>query len=333
MAERKINKCLNFAKGIACVLVVFIHSQFPQPVGKYVICVARAAVPLFFMVSGYFCCFDSRDILFEKMPHKIKHIAKLAFGAVMLYIVWDFAKIAITHSTISAFTAKFTGRRLLQFLIFNNTDAVNTALWFFFALLYCYILYYAINKLNLLKLFYFLIPVLFIVFYALLHAESLFGKAVPTCYYRNAYFEGFPFFLLGNLMFKYKEKIKQIGAKFAFLITCAGLAGSIIEQMRYKNWLPCLYLTSVLFVGGVFMLCIVYEDKNINSPIEKLGGKYSLYVYLFHPIFFALLGMIQFKVLAWRYFMPLAVLSLSIIVSIAYVSVKNKICLSVKNKQ
>lgn len=55
MAEKKINKCLNFAKGVACILVVFIHCQFPPPVGRYVISIARAAVPLFFMVSGYFC--------------------------------------------------------------------------------------------------------------------------------------------------------------------------------------------------------------------------------------------------------------------------------------
>ena len=64
MAEKKINKCLNFAKGVACILVVFIHCQFPPPVGRYVISIARAAVPLFFMVSGYFCFYGDRQRLF-----------------------------------------------------------------------------------------------------------------------------------------------------------------------------------------------------------------------------------------------------------------------------
>ncbi len=190
MAEKKINKCLNFAKGVACILVVFIHCQFPPPVGRYVISIARAAVPLFFMVSGYFCFYGDRQRLFERLPQKIRHIARLSIGAVVLYIVWDLVKLLLTQSSFYAWTGKFTVDWLFQFLIFNNTDAINTALWFFFALLYCYGLYYVINKLNLLGVFYRLMPILFVAFYVLLHAVDLFGKAVPTCFYRNAYLEG-----------------------------------------------------------------------------------------------------------------------------------------------
>lgn len=322
MAEKKINKCLNFAKGVACILVVFIHCQFPPPVGRYVISIARAAVPLFFMVSGYFCFYGDRQRLFERLPQKIRHIARLSIGAVVLYIVWDLVKLLLTQSSFYAWTGKFTVDWLFQFLIINNTDAINTALWFFFALLYCYGLYYVINKLNLLGVFYRLIPILFVAFYVLLHAADLFGKAVPTCFYRNAYLEGLPFFLLGNLLFKHKERVKRLGVKFALPFTVAGAIGSIVEQSVYARWTPCLYYTSILLVVGAFMLCIVYDDREISSPFEKLGGKYSLYVYLFHPMFFALLGMIELNSEVWRYLMPFAVLLLSIIGSVLYVKIK-----------
>ena len=124
MAEKKINKCLNFAKGVACILVVFIHCQFPPPVGRYVISIARAAVPLFFMVSGYFCFYGDRQRLFERLPQKIRHIARLSIGAVVLYIVWDLVKLLLTQSSFYAWTGKFTVDWLFQFLIFNNTDAI-----------------------------------------------------------------------------------------------------------------------------------------------------------------------------------------------------------------
>ena len=242
----------------------------------------------------------------------------------VLYIVWDLVKLLLTQSSFYAWTGKFTVDWLFQFLIFNNTDAINTALWFFFALLYCYGLYYVINKLDLLGVFYRLMPILFVAFYVLLHAVDLFGKAVPTCFYRNAYLEGLPFFLLGNLLFKHKKRIKRLGVKFALPFTVAGAIGSIVEQSVYARWTPCLYYTSILLVGGVFMLCVVYEDRKISSPVEKLGGKYSLYVYLFHPMFFALLGMIELNSQLWRYLMPFAVLLLSIIGSILYVKTKEK---------
>ena len=70
------------------------------------------------------------------------------------------------------------------------------------------------------------------------------------------------------------------------------------------------------------MLCVVYEDMEISSPVERLGGKYSLYVYLFHPMIFALLGMIELNSELWRYLMPFAVLLLSIIGSVLYVKIK-----------
>ena len=48
------NDCLNVCKGIAAFFIVFIHCNFPSPVGGMMNGLARFGVPLFFMVSGYF---------------------------------------------------------------------------------------------------------------------------------------------------------------------------------------------------------------------------------------------------------------------------------------
>ena len=52
---KKYNYCLDFIKGLACIFVVLMHCEFPGLLGTAVQAVSRFCVPLFFMVSGYFC--------------------------------------------------------------------------------------------------------------------------------------------------------------------------------------------------------------------------------------------------------------------------------------
>ena len=56
MAKGKRNQYLNYWKGIACFGVVFVHTRFPvEQLDGVLQTMFRFAVPLFFMVSGYFC--------------------------------------------------------------------------------------------------------------------------------------------------------------------------------------------------------------------------------------------------------------------------------------
>lgn len=53
------NRCLNFFKGLGCIFVIFIHFPFPGEIGRIISGLARFAVPLFFMISGYYA-YNSR---------------------------------------------------------------------------------------------------------------------------------------------------------------------------------------------------------------------------------------------------------------------------------
>lgn len=48
------NDCLNVWKGIAAFAVVLIHCTLPGVPGEIIKGIARFAVPLFFLISGYF---------------------------------------------------------------------------------------------------------------------------------------------------------------------------------------------------------------------------------------------------------------------------------------
>lgn len=49
------NCSLDFCKGVGCIFVVFIHVTFPGGLGQAVKSLGSFAVPLFFMISGYYC--------------------------------------------------------------------------------------------------------------------------------------------------------------------------------------------------------------------------------------------------------------------------------------
>lgn len=53
--SKQYNYCLDFVKGLACIFVVLMHCEFPGLLGTAVQAISRFCVPLFFMVSGYFC--------------------------------------------------------------------------------------------------------------------------------------------------------------------------------------------------------------------------------------------------------------------------------------
>ena len=78
------NDCLDFLKGLACIFVVFMHCEFPGLLGVIVQCVSRFSVPLFFMVSGYFCFRADGSTNYLR---KIKHIALIILGAVIFYLI------------------------------------------------------------------------------------------------------------------------------------------------------------------------------------------------------------------------------------------------------
>ena len=48
------NPMLDFIKGIACICVVFIHVTFPDRFGLILKNICGYAVPLFFVIAGYY---------------------------------------------------------------------------------------------------------------------------------------------------------------------------------------------------------------------------------------------------------------------------------------
>ena len=78
------NDCLNVWKGIAAFFIVWIHCRFPGKAGELVEGLARFAVPLFFMISGYFSRGKEPAVLWRRFRSTLR----MYLWASAVYFLW-----------------------------------------------------------------------------------------------------------------------------------------------------------------------------------------------------------------------------------------------------
>lgn len=287
MAKKQRNYYLNFWKGIACFGVVFCHTRLPfYTLDGMIQSMFRFTIPLFFMVSGYFCYGEDRELIEKKLPAKIKRIFWLNFVGCLYYFIMQLA-IAVfgdSHGSmadvIERFHMMFNKETMINWLVFNQDPFVNI-MWFTSALLYCYLLFWLFNHFNLYRLCYGLIPVLLVVHLALGNVLVLFGIQIPIVYYRNFLLFGLPFFALGNWLHKHQDCIlEKLSKKKCQFILVLGLilgAGEWFMVGRRE-----MYLGALLVVACMFVLSLHQPEKKKDSFITKIGTEYSLFIYIVH---------------------------------------------------
>lgn len=287
MAKKQQNHYLNYWKGIACFGVVFLHTRFPiDTLDGILQTIYRFAVPLFFMVSGYFCYGEDKRIVEKKLPGKTKRIFWINFFGCFYYFIIQMAIAFLGDShgsiedAIERLQMMFNKKAMVDWLVFNQDPFVNI-MWFTSALLYCYLLFWIINHFNLYRLFYGLIPVLLVIHLVLGNVLVLFGVEIPKGYYRNFLLFGLPFFMMGNWLHKHQPwLLKKFTVRKCQLILLAGLMLGIGEWFLIGR---CeMYLGSLMSVISIFLLTLYQPEKKANSFITKIGMKYSLFIYIVH---------------------------------------------------
>lgn len=147
------------------MLIVFIHCDFPGQLGDIVNTIARFAVPIFFMVSGYFNYSASK----EKLKSRVLKLLKIFAISSVLYIAYDnFENLYINgnNNFIEYNLAKLNLQNIFNLVVFNFTHFIYSHLWFILALMYCYI-FRILTKDKKVEKIYKYIPILIIVGYVL----------------------------------------------------------------------------------------------------------------------------------------------------------------------
>lgn len=274
---------LDFIKFVACILVVFIHCQFPGIFGGCMRAIGRIAVPFFLMVSGYFCV--NKSLLFDcnGLKKKAKHIINLIFFSFAFFALYHLlmnyhkSPIEVAIDYVSSFS-------ITKFLIIN-TPSFYKHLWFLLALLYCYLLLFLpfmrrafLNKSFLLACTFLCI----MVFVLSSEILPLYGKEITVLGFKSQHiflFRALPFFLMG-LCARLFQPLEKVAPPILLIMAIIGMFLSLVE-FRYQAQDSQAYIGSII-CAFLLLLYGLRSKKNFPKKTVVWGNKLSLYVYIYH---------------------------------------------------
>lgn len=177
---------IDALKALCAFLVVFIHCEYPYK--SAVLPITDVAVPLFFCISGYFVFGSGRS------RKRIVRIVWLLCWVILLYFIkTEVYRIIFFHEVY------IPSVQALKNLFFFNDVSVAIHLWYLPAYLYVLLIAFFIDRFNLWKIaFCSILPLLFtgvIIRYSI-------STSCPEQiqFWRNAYFVGLPYFLIGSMI-------------------------------------------------------------------------------------------------------------------------------------
>lgn len=308
MSEEKRNLFLDFLKGIACIGVVFIHVTFPGKFGEIISYLARFAVPMFFMISGYYAYDNSLEVLLKKVKHIIR---------ITLYALWVYASWTILTQKNELLELLRYPSYWVKMIVLGNFDVfVAFHLWFLVALIYAYLFLYLILKKDMYTFAVKSIPLLFLLRIVVCIIVETNGI---TWYARNNFLiSALPYLLLGNYIAYNKGIIKKYSDITLILTAVLGAIGGMVNVIG--EWRINLAEIGVTFYSvALFVLAIKNPRISLYNKIENLGKKYSLYVYIIHLIVLDIVekffGWYSKEKIWYGYVFPIIVLAVTIFVS------------------
>ena len=260
---------LDFLKGIAACFVVFMHARFPEMTGYYVAMLGRAAVPIFFLTSGYFAFGASKSKIIRSIKRTLSYL-------LVAYVLGVIGILVTYHFDFSRFGELLAHRILttdhfLRLVFLADTRLCGVA-WFLLSLLYCYVLKYYFGR----KLRY----IAYIgIFFRIIGAIQypFFSITVPV---NTPWITGIPFFILGDLICEYENNLK----KYLPSSKCASLGGIglLILVVPFFHGALWWVIGTLLFSPSLFVFFL-----RIDMPFNKfclLGSTYAFFIYIVHPL-------------------------------------------------
>ena len=283
----KRNYGLDFLKCICAFMVVCIHTSFPGIVGKAVVPICRIAVPLFFMITGYYY---SNTSIKKKELKQIGKIFRLVVLTNIVYFVFSVMQCLQSGDSLPSFLrSALSIKSILKFVLLNDSP-FGVHLWYLGAILYVLLIVFVIERKWDRKCLYPIVPILLLTDLVLgKYSLLLLGRTFPYILVRNFLCVGLPYFLIGDMLFRYKIRMKSRNT----LILSVVFAGVTLAE-RYLLGRFELNTTRDHYIGTTFMAVCVFlsalhyeggKESKIKNAVCFAGSKLSTNIYILHPMF------------------------------------------------
>ena len=285
--------CIDILKCLAALAVVEIHKPLKVQSGAELLILCRFAVPVFFMITGFFY---SETVAHRRELKQIGKILTITIGANLFYLIWKVLLALEDENNIKdALLARFEERMPEDFILWNFSP-LSPHLWYLQALVYVLVIAFIVEHLGLRKLAYLAIPVLLAGNlikgnYPLL----LLGKDYCHVYYaRNFLYCGLPFFWLGCLFGERKEALEGCLDKKKMTLLLGGILVFWNMALMEQRWLTKMnalgteeeYGGTIFLAVCIFLLFIgwqnFYKENVVTRIMAKIGKDYSMLIYVLH---------------------------------------------------
>lgn len=326
---------LDILKAICAFFVITIHAPFPGILGSCVIALARIAIPIFFMITGYFYSETQHR---KNEFNQIKKMLMLCLLANTLYFLWGLLLNMFAGGQIAQYLSNtFSLKSIVKLLVLNESPFAGH-LWYLGAILYVLIIVFFLYR---------TFPkhadiVLMVVTPLLLVTDLIFGKysllllqrEYPFIRVRNFLCVGIPYFSIGFFLKEYDSVISKLRKNRLYLLvlTLLFVCTTVLEKylLNYFNlsaprehYLSTTFLSIVVFV----IFTSPYWDNRMPF-LSSIGMKYSTNIYIIHPILITVLSTILRRTPIfglYSFCRPIVVFALSILVSIFYYKFRTQI--------
>lgn len=325
------NQSMECCKLVASFFVVFIHARFPGDLGGLMDCLGHFAVPLFFMISGYFNYRASGEDVTRRTIHIVK-LLLLGTGAHLLY--GCVATELNGGSTIMYLRSMIPGPGELIELLVLHKHPIAGHLWYLNALIVCYLVFLLYTRFwdrdtIDYRPFYGLCLCLFTVCFVCEVILPVAGGEVPYLVCRNGWLIGLPMFAAGLFLHEYQDRIFRVfrfTAKTFLLLILGGLLLSVLQWKASRIGL--LPFGMLLTIPGLMLFLVSHPRVPVRSEKAQRAvlkcGPLSTWIYLFHLIFTLFYEEFCKQPLAAvlggkePYLFPLIVLAMSVLTAIVW---------------
>ncbi|MDR0914925.1 MAG: acyltransferase, partial [Oscillospiraceae bacterium] len=303
-----------------------LHSQF--------LIVTRVAVPIFFIITGWFY---HSTVAKNRETKQILKIVKLFFVGLLICLIWETLK-SFVSGGLADFLKQFTDpATYIDFLLFNVIRNSAGPLWYLAALIYVLVAAYIFRRVikspkikTLLIILAISIP---------LSANFVLGEfsfltplSLPTFYTRNFLLTGMPMFLIGVFLFKHRNSVKKIPIQLliAVLITSFVISQAEVIIADFHNF----YVSTVISATVLF---IIFNRLNLSdNPFSAAGRKHSLNIYIIHNVIIHIYIVIITAMGingVFPYYLPILIFAASLVISIIFENVKGRVIAFSKSKK
>ena len=275
MGKVNTNTKLNLLKGFACMGVVFIHITFPGLFGRIVLSASSYAVPVFLMIAGYYAYGKKEDVI----KRRLIKIVKIFIYAYLIFFLFNLALNIKSHEVIEWLSDSFNWKTPIKYFCFCTIDFA-IPLWYLIALIETYIVWLFVVKCGKEHLVIKFTPILFL--FQILLTSYCETMQLSWFWKVNFLAQAMPWFMLGYYL--NSEKAQRARAfKTATLIVMV-IIGCVVSVIPNAFDLPLKFnvIGYIPYTFGLFCLALKNSSKSMCQPVEFIGDKLSLNIYILH---------------------------------------------------